>query len=220
MKLRKTSATGNLYNNIIWNNTAPEGTDFYIDNTGDDPFFPATVNLFNNDFDQSASGTYIAFPFTIDPSNLDNADPLFVGGGDYRLTSLSPCINTGDNDAPDPPSTDKDGNPRIVGGTVDMGAYEFGSAVYVSSDGLCGGKTPCYSTIQAGIDAATTGAVIRIAEGTYSENLTFSSSNNLTLQGGWDSSFTTQSSSTTVKGSMLITNGKVKVRNVFIHFQQ
>ena len=63
-------------------------------------------------------------PFTIDPSNLDNEDPLFVGSGDYHLTAPSPCINTGDNNAPDLPTTDKDGNPRIIGGTVDMGAYE------------------------------------------------------------------------------------------------
>jgi parallel beta-helix repeat protein len=114
---------GNLYNNIIWNNTAPKGDDLYIDNRAK-LYFPATVNLFNNVFDMSSSGTYIAEPFTIDPSN-NNSNPLFLSGSDCHLVASSPCINSGDNNAPDLPSADKDGNPRIMGGTVDMGAYEY-----------------------------------------------------------------------------------------------
>ena len=56
-----------------------------------------------------------------------NADPLFVSDSDYHLTESSPCINAGTNDATELPDTDKDGNPRIVNGVVDMGAYEYGS---------------------------------------------------------------------------------------------
>jgi hypothetical protein len=57
--------------------------------------------------------------------NLTN-DPVFmdVWGGDYHLQSTSPCINAGLN-AAIANSADLDGNPRIVGGTVDLGAYEF-----------------------------------------------------------------------------------------------
>jgi len=56
-----------------------------------------------------------------------SADPMFVaaGSGDYHLQAASPCINAGTNDAPSLPDTDKDGNPRIVGAAVDMGAYEW-----------------------------------------------------------------------------------------------
>ena len=57
--------------------------------------------------------------------NITNV-PLFVdyAGGNLRLQSDSPCINSGDN-AYVVGTTDLDGNPRIVGGTVDIGAYEY-----------------------------------------------------------------------------------------------
>ena len=159
--------TGKLYNNIIWNNTAPQAADLYIDNTGNLPSYPVSVNLFNNDFNQSASGFYITEPFAIDPSNLDGADPLFEGSDDFHLTASSPCINKGDNNAPDLPSTDKDGNPRIVDGTVDIGAYEYNSAATTI-------RIPIdYPTIQAGIDAASNGATVLVSPGTYVEFIDF-----------------------------------------------
>jgi hypothetical protein len=57
--------------------------------------------------------------------NID-ADPLYFGGpeGDLRLLVGSPAIDAGDGAVPGLPATDIAGNPRIQGGTVDMGAYE------------------------------------------------------------------------------------------------
>lgn len=73
-------------------------------------------------------------PYIIATSNAYNAkftncwtsDPEFVNSsvGDFRLQSNSPCINSGNN-AYVSGTKDLDGNPRIVGGTVDIGAYEY-----------------------------------------------------------------------------------------------
>ena len=56
--------------------------------------------------------------------NITNA-PLFVdeANGDFRLHAGSPCIDAGNNSYVSTTS-DLDGNPRIAGGVVDMGAYE------------------------------------------------------------------------------------------------
>jgi parallel beta-helix repeat protein len=125
LKLQDDTDSADIYNNIIWDNSADtQGNDLYINNDGNGNYMPSPFNLLYNDIDQSFDGTYIVLPVLIDSSNLDNLDPIFVDVGDYHLQAGSPCIDTGDNAAPSLPSTDKDGNPRIANGIVDMGAYE------------------------------------------------------------------------------------------------
>jgi len=72
------------------------------------------------------------------PTMIDQ-DPLFVGGGDYHLDLLSPCLDRGSNRAPYLPALDLDGRPRILDAPnpvqpgmviplfarTDMGAYEY-----------------------------------------------------------------------------------------------
>jgi uncharacterized repeat protein (TIGR02543 family) len=67
-------------------------------------------------------------------NNLSDADPLFVTpvdpatapttAGNLRLQAGSPAIDKGNNAAVDGLLTDLDGNPRIRGNAVDLGAYE------------------------------------------------------------------------------------------------
>ena len=67
--------------------------------------------------------------------NNTNVNPLFVGAGDYRLQSTSSAINAGDNsEIPVGITTDLDNNDRIYGGTVEIGAYEFGACNYVTNN--------------------------------------------------------------------------------------
>jgi hypothetical protein len=72
--------------------------------------------------------------------NLDQ-DPMFVdaANGDLHLSPLSPCINQGDNSTV-VASMDSDHSPRIQGGTVDMGADEFGPTLYITGDNSHGGS--------------------------------------------------------------------------------
>jgi hypothetical protein len=78
--------------------------------------------------------------------NITNA-PLFVdqASGNLRLQSNSPCINAGLN-AFAPASPDLDGLPRIVSGSVDIGAYEYqfdstgGTIALVNAANLPGGE--------------------------------------------------------------------------------
>ena len=62
--------------------------------------------------------------YTDDPQLVDES------AGNFRLKSISPCIDAGSNSYVQG-ETDLDGNPRIVNGLVDQGAYEFqGTATY------------------------------------------------------------------------------------------
>ena len=112
------------------------------------------VSYNGNDLKNCCIAPMSVFPFNYGVNNITNA-PLFINStNDFHLQSNSPCINSG-NDAYVSITNDLDGNPRIVGGTVDIGAYEYqnpssvisyawlqqyglptdGSADYIDSDG-------------------------------------------------------------------------------------
>jgi hypothetical protein len=55
-----------------------------------------------------------------------DANDDFWVNGDYHLKTESLCVDAGDpNYAAGPDETDLDGNPRVVYGIIDMGAYEY-----------------------------------------------------------------------------------------------
>ncbi|MBK9014051.1 MAG: T9SS type A sorting domain-containing protein [Saprospiraceae bacterium] len=57
------------------------------------------------------------------PGDKQGLDPLFMGGGDYHLTTNSPCVDAGNPDGVTA-TEDLSGDPRVQGGRVDMGAFE------------------------------------------------------------------------------------------------
>lgn len=98
-------------NCIVVSNTAPSGPNF--------AFPGVSSNIFNTCTSPQANGA----------GNITNA-PLFLNAasGDFRLKAGSPCINTGNNFYAIGP-TDLQGDPRVAGNYVDLGAYEYDQAL-------------------------------------------------------------------------------------------
>jgi hypothetical protein len=73
------------------------------------------------------------FPSTGGFGSITN-DPVFMNpaAGDFHLQSSSPSINSGNNGYVTT-NIDFDGNARIAGGTVDIGAYEYQTPTSVIS---------------------------------------------------------------------------------------
>jgi hypothetical protein len=89
--------------------------------------------------------------------------------------------------------------------------------VYVSLyDSMCAGKSPCYSSIQSAINGANTCTVINATWDTYNENVVLNIPKTFILQGGWDSTFMTIQSNTTIR-SLNITDGKLTVGNFILN---
>jgi PKD repeat protein len=98
--------------------------------------------VFNNNGDNH-SGSTLDYSCTEPPpgAGIGNISlpPLFVNPatGDFHLQASSPCINAGNN-ASAAAGPDLDGLTRIVGGTVDMGAYELQTPPLQFLSPLCG----------------------------------------------------------------------------------
>ncbi|HEX5035028.1 MAG TPA: choice-of-anchor D domain-containing protein, partial [bacterium] len=133
--MQSPAAVTNIYNNIFFGNsvlTSGNGQDLFIDNSSAGN---AAINFFNNDFNEACfdnSGAPTCDPAAIaslsQGGNITapGLDPLFIdaAAGNFQLGLGSPAIDAGTSSAPNLPATDHDGNPRVVGGEVDMGALE------------------------------------------------------------------------------------------------
>ena len=109
-----------FYNNLMIGLTGQNAV--YCDAT-----YNSQPPVFTNNDAYSSSGSGLLGTCASQSGQNGNisADPMFAGKTNFQLKSGSPAINTGDNSAPDIPVKDLAGKTRIVGGTIDMGAYEF-----------------------------------------------------------------------------------------------
>jgi len=113
-----------LFNNIV---VATSGEAAILCDTTYDPLSP--VLAANNAYTGGVPALQGGCQGAIGSNGNISVDPRFVNlsGGDYHLRSDSPAIDAGDNQAPDLPSSDLDGNPRSnpLDPTVDQGAFEY-----------------------------------------------------------------------------------------------
>jgi hypothetical protein len=194
----------NVYNNIIWGNTAPTGADINATNTSDN-----INNGYNNDYSTMAGS------WDNSGGNID-ANPLFVDASvsNYHLSATSPCFGAGDGSAPSVPSTDFEGDSRTHSvGTLDMGADEYTCGNYPFK---ISASTHNYTSIQNAYDSMSTGATLLIHSLENTENLAFNINKTVTLKGGYGCGFSSNPGYTRVKGSLTISSGTVTVENIKI----
>jgi hypothetical protein len=120
-------------------------------------FYLNTTNGVANNWTTNAGGAFQYCCTTPNPGGTGNltSNPLFVNAaaGNYQLASNSPCVNVGTNLSWMTNATDLAGNPRIVGGGVDMGAYE-------NTNGVTTNGIPWAWLLQYGL--ATDGSVDKL----------------------------------------------------------
>jgi hypothetical protein len=125
-------------NSVFWNNVAPEGPEIWIGHSTK----PSTLTISHSDVKGGLGSVFVDAGSDINwGDGMADVDPLFVdeAGGDYHLSYPSPCRNAGSNASVIDPF-DFEGDPRIHLGTVDMGADEFHTHLYVTGDTAPGGS--------------------------------------------------------------------------------
>ena len=117
-----------ITNCILWGNEAPNGKEIYWDDDAGD----ILVSYSDVQGGWEGQGNIDADPCFVEAGFWDANGTLdiwyddFWVEGDYHLRPESLCIDAGDPCyVPSPNETDLDGFARVLGGRIDMGAYEF-----------------------------------------------------------------------------------------------
>jgi hypothetical protein len=100
--------TATVTNCILWGDSAATGAEIYQASGAS-----TVVTYCDVQGGYTGEGNIDAAPVFTDPGNLD-----------FHLLPSSPCVDAGNDEAPALPDTDFEGDPRIMGATVDMGIDE------------------------------------------------------------------------------------------------
>jgi len=122
-------STVTVANTILWDDVAPVGAEIWIG----DQDWPCQVTTHHCDVEGGEAGVFVSVGSTVGwgPGNLE-IDPAFIDvgtGSDLHLLYASPCRDAGDAAAAQV-TDDFEGDPRIVGQTIDIGADEFHRHLY------------------------------------------------------------------------------------------
>jgi hypothetical protein len=163
------------------------------------PSFPLDYNdVFNN-----TNGDY--FNCFVCANSLSVA-PSFAAPGDYRLGANSLCRNAGD---PHAWFNDLDGT------RSDMGAY--GGQYGVACLPPVRAARPCHvykPSIQAAYDMAEDLETIKTRDVSFVGDLTFNRDISVSLKGGYDCEYRTNTARTLIVGTFTISAGTVTVENL------
>ena len=154
------------------------------DSTIDSPATDVTI-FAGQSVDFQGSGT--------DPdNNLPLSFSWDFGGGATNSSSQNPGLVTFDTEGVyivTFTATDNLGLADPTPATRTITVNPPAPVVFVEPAGVCNGNTPCVTSMQEAIAIVAIGGTIKVAQGTYHENVIVSSSKNFTLEGGWDTSF-------------------------------
>jgi hypothetical protein len=108
-----------IVNNIVVYGDSDEGGGIWVSNNNG-------LLLGHNNVWGNSGGNYYGVPDQTGINGNISEDPLFVTAENYHLQGVSPCVNGGDPAIVfDSNSSDIDGEERVYGGRVDIGADEY-----------------------------------------------------------------------------------------------
>jgi parallel beta-helix repeat protein len=170
---------GTLNNCTLTGNSAGEGGGSYVGTL-------CNCTLSGNSAYWGGGNSYgtlyncISYPDALYDSTLYNCwtdDPMFVDrvNSNFHLQEISPCVDAGNNSYVST-TTDLAGNPRILNGTVDIGAYEGTYYTLTVTEGSGGGTYPAGTQVAIAANAQTSGKVFNrwIGDTQYVDSVTSS----------------------------------------------
>jgi hypothetical protein len=142
----------NIFNNII---SRAQGSAVQMPDQSDQLVLANDYNAFHENGEEDWGG-YSGGPHTI---HLVDSPFVNVLANDYHLLATTPLVGGGWNDPPGGlPTHDADGDPRVAGGTVDIGAFESDHSTVTTSTAVTS-TTSTTSTITTTTLVTTTTAV-------------------------------------------------------------